>query len=767
MPHQITFQVEKIRFRQAATGWSVLSGRDTASSQAIIAAGVFHRVSEGEVICSRGRWQNHPVHGRQWISAAFELKDPKDDTTLLKFIHQVIFGPIAGLGLAKAKKIISTFGDNTLHIFAHQPEQLATIKGISNQHVRHIKHHWQQHQASKDALLFLASHGLSIEKSRQIIGSLSSHDLSELKAKPYALIHTAPGVGFKVIDELARACGISRHDPQRIEAAITELCQAGSAQYGHTCIPAIFLQLRAPKFLGLSSTELQLEQHLQALADQGRLILTTTSWDTLEAAKKRLLKPYQNDPATPLTYCYLPQIYHSELSLARHLIRARQTTTAPITKATLHTWMQDYQQEHGTELNDQQWQAVYHAMVEPIFILTGGAGVGKTTTLKAMLWAADRLSLHVGLASPTGRAAWRIKELTGRGAKTLHRLLEWHPHEAKFGRHEDRPLAEDLIIVDECSMLDLNLAQSLVAALRPGARIVFIGDPHQLPSVGAGAVLNDLITSGRIPTITLTQVFRQAGHSPIISASRAILDGKLPEFCTQQLAAPPPPAAGSWCHYEYCDSAAAIKSSMITMLEQHLAHLDPLRDIQVLTPMNKGEVGCDHLNLYLQDYFWQQRQASGHTTTHAEQPQPGALHIGDKVIQTSNNYDLQVFNGDIGYVIHRELSQQGTLAQVVVEFQDDQTARHVQYSAKALQDLRLGYAITIHKAQGSEFSAIVLPIVRQHQYMFSAHLLYTALTRAKHHLVILGDASVMAHALDQPAPPRFTRLAELVQQESL
>lgn len=764
MSHQITFQVEKIRFRQATTGWSVLSGRDTSNSRAIIAAGVFHHVSEGEVIGSRGRWQNHPVHGRQWISTAFELKDPNDDTTLLKFIHQVIFGQIAGLGLAKAKKIISTFGDNTLHIFTHKPEQLATIKGISPQHVAQIKHVWQQHQASKDALLFLASHGLSIEKSRQIIGSLSSHDLSELKAKPYALIHTAPGIGFKVIDELARACGISHNDPQRIEAAIIELCQAGAAQYGHTCIPSIFLQLRAPKFLGLPSTELHLEERLQALVDQGRLVLTTISWNQLEPAKKRLLEPYQSDSTTELNYCYLPQVYHRELSLARHLIRARQAAPAPITEATLRTWKQEYQQEHGTELNAQQWRAVYHAMVEPVFILTGGAGVGKTTTLKAMLWAADRLSLHVGLASPTGRAAWRIKELTGRGAKTLHRLLEWHPHEAKFGRHEDRPLAEDLIIVDECSMLDLNLAQSLVAAIRPGARIIFIGDPHQLPSVGAGAVLNDLITSGLIPTVTLTQVFRQAGHSPIIAASRAILDGQMPEFCSTESSSP---AGSSWCHYEYCDSAATIKTRMVTLLEQHLAHLDPLRHIQVLTPMNKGEVGCDSLNLYLQDYFWQRRSATEPPSRRDEPPRSGELHIGDKVIQTANNYDLQVFNGDIGYVIHRELSKQGTLAHVVVEYQDDQTARHVQYSGHALKDLRLGYAITIHKAQGSEFSAVVLPMVRQHQYMFSANLLYTALTRAKHHLLILGDASVMAHALDQPAPPRFTRLAELVKQDVL
>ena len=781
MKNHITFQVEKIRFRKEENGWSVLSVRDINTSKPVVTAGVFHQVNIGEVICSKGKWHNHHLFGQQWLSESFEIKDPTDHTTLLKFIHQVIFAEIDGLGKTKAKKIIATFGDDTLAIMETDPTRLADIKGITPKHVTQIKTVWAKHQASKDALLFLTSHGLSVEKSQRIIGALSTHDLSEFKSNPYSLIHKVTGIGFKLIDQIAQSCGIHRNDSQRIQAAILHLIQVRAAQYGHTCIPAVFLQHRLPEFLGLSQTEIQLNDHLDALSAQNYLILQQAAWQELDPAKQHLLSPYHPDQTQPVQYCYLPKIYEEELNLAQNVIQKHLTTKQPLTTTTFKQWMQDYQTESRIDLSAQQQQAVYHALVEPLFILTGGAGVGKTTTLKAILWAAKRLDLHVGLASPTGRGAQRIKEITAKPAKTLHRLLEWSPHEHSFNRHEDRTLAEDLIIVDECSMMDLFLARALFAALRPKSRIVIMGDPHQLPSVGVGAILKDLIATKLIPVITLTQIFRQALHSPIIRASQAILCGEVPEFCqtktpSSSLPSPssPPSPQSSWCHYEYLKSAPQIKAQMIRLFEDNLSHLDPLKDVQILTPMNKGELGCDSLNHFLQHYFLSRRAApaapSLQNKSKLKRPvntnqHTGSwvdLQVGDKVIQTVNNYELQVFNGDIGYVIHLETSKQQTLEQVIVEYRDGHTTRHVNFSADFLKDLRLAYAITIHKSQGSEFPAIILPVIRQHQHMITSNLLYTAFTRAKDNLVVLGDADIIHQALKHYAPPRFTRLTALI-----
>ena len=762
MNNTLTFQVEEIRFRKEDSGWSVLRVRDIKNSNKHTVAGIFHQVSPGEVLSSQGKWQNHRIFGKQWISQSCQIEDPTDHTTLITFIHQVIFAEITGLGKRTAEKILDKFGDHTLDIMDSKPQELAQVKGITTKRVDHIHKVWLKHRASKDALLFLSSYGLSVEKSRQILGALSTDDLSELKADPYALIHKVKGVGFKTIDDLARGCGIKDDDPKRVCAAISHLITSRSAQHGHSCIPKIFLVLRLPKFLSLNPQQIDLDEALQTMTKQQILVCATGSWTTLDQAQQKLLAAYQ-DPTKPVIYCYQPSVYENELDLAHNVAVKTKAPKNNFDSHTFDQWMADYRTETTLVLGEKQRQAVYHSIVEPLFILTGGAGVGKTTTLKAMIWAAERMGLHVGLASPTGRAAQRIKEVTSKAATTLHRLLEWSPSENTFCRHPDNPLAEDLIIVDECSMVDLFLAQALFAALRPNARLVLMGDPHQLPSVGAGAVLKNLIESHTIPTITLTEVFRQAAHSPIISASTSILSGDLPQFCLDSPSSPP--SSSSWCHYRYIESIPHIKQAIIETLNTHLSHLDPLQDVQILTPMNKGECGCDDLNRFLQDYFLKNISSKSSSAIKKTSDDPHFM-VGDKVIQTVNNYELQVFNGDIGYVIHCMTSKHNQLEGVVVQYGADSNTRAVGYSIKEMADLKLAYAVTIHKSQGSEFPAVIIPIVRHHQHMINRNLIYTALTRSKNYVVVCGDASLWIPALKHHSPPRFTRLTELISDRS-
>lgn len=786
MKNQLSFQVEEIRFRQKDTGWSVLSARHLQNSEKMIAAGIFHQVKPGVVISSEGQWQNHPVYGKQWLSETFTLGEPQDHKTLVRFLYQVLLSEVTGLGKRTAEKMVEEFAGKTLEVLDQDPEKLQKIKGISLKRSQEIHEVWQKHRASKDTLLFLSSHGLSVDKSRKILAALSTHELAELKKNPYILMGRVPGLGFRVIDGMARSCGVSLDDPARIRGGIHHLIQNGMDQFGHTCVPEVFLQIKLATFLGIKGGDGFVSDYLQSMADDGELILREGDFQDLESLKRDLLAPYIADISQPIRYCYKPLMYFQERELAERIVaqlaqrKALSGVTEKLDSSTFDAWMAEYKAESGISLNHQQKQAVYLALTEPFFILTGGAGVGKTTTLKAMIWAAERTDLHVGLASPTGRAAQRMKELTGRGAKTLHRLLEWSPFEGSFSRHAEKPLSEDLIVVDECSMVDLTLASALFDALPMRSRIVIMGDPHQLPSVGAGAVLWDLIQSQRIPVITLTEIFRQAAHSPIIRASQAILQGKVPEFCLpnpKQSEAPDEDrqedsqedsqeerqeqeeSSLSWCEYQSLRTPEQIYGQITQLISTRLAHLDALRDIQVLTPMNKGSLGCDGLNHHLQNHFLSQSDSSREA---AGPIKPGDFQVGDKVIQTVNNYELGVFNGDIGFVIHREVSKKQVLESLMVQFEDDHRSRAVSYSKATTAELRLAYAITIHKSQGSEFPAIILPVVWQHKLMMSSHLLYTALTRAKNTVVLLGDATVVQYALEKKVAPRFSRLQDLV-----
>ncbi|MCY4380653.1 MAG: AAA family ATPase [Proteobacteria bacterium] len=774
-PTTITFQIEEVRFNRPETGWSVLAVRNLDSGEQLVVTGQFQNAQAGEVMTSVGTPQKHPIFGAQWASVSYEYQDPIATESLVKFIQLVIFAEIPGLGKKSAEKIVGHFQEKTLDILDHHPEELAKIKGFSAKKIALIKQVWHTYRGKRHIVLFLTGHGLSVHQARQVLNHLPSPNLATLKQNPYVLIHRVSGLGFKRVDRLAISSGIAKEHPLRIRAAILFILKSSSEQYGHSCVPKLLLARRLPGLLGILPNQLHLDDHLHSLTQDGEIILTQGHLDELTPEKKHIvdqMAPHQSDDN--IIYCSLMTLHQSELRIVSQTIAMLKRPKIIFDQMTFNQWLMDYQSESGLILNSQQKQAVFSALTEPIFIVTGGAGVGKSTTLNAMLWVAKRAGDHVALASPTGRAAQRIKEVTGESAKTLHRLLEWSPHESCFGRNEDKPLTEDLVLIDECSMIDLYLGKSLWEALAvKRTRLVLMGDPHQLPSVGPGRLLADLIASQQVPTITLNEVFRQAAHSPIIQASQAILAAKMPNCFPgphQQL----PPAntntdqdtlnTTTSCSYQNVRSPREMYQAIRALVAKTFGHFEPLTDIQVLTPINKGPYGCDGLNIYLQNYFQKQSSKSPH---HNDIPAPSEAKtfvVGDKVIQTVNNYELGVFNGDIGYVLHKDVTKDHKLDSLVVRFHQVDTGggRNVNYSKQHLADLKLAYAITIHKAQGSEFPVVIIPVVKEHRYMLSGNMLYTALTRAKKHAVFLGDMTCVADALKTHAiHPRFTGLQHL------
>ena len=661
------------------------------------------------------------------------------------------------------------FQDRTLEVLDHNPEELLTLKGFTQKRVDKIIAVWQQYRSPRQMLLFLIQHGLPMAKARRVLKALEGSDFAEFQANPYRLLSDTdslrvPGLGFKTVDRLARSCGIDPYSPSRIQAGILYLIRNGIEQYGHSCIPKKFIEVKVPNFLELlPKRDWDLDACLDQMEKQEDLIAVQGSLSDLNSDQRRILASFLSSEEGPVTFYYLPKYLRLERLVAEKIEFALSRNKEEFSQELMDRWLVDMQSELGLSLHGKQKEAVYGAMVQPLFVLTGGAGVGKTTTLRAILWMSERLDQHVALATPTGRAAQRIKELTGQSAKTVHRLLEWQPHEFKFGRNAQKPLSEDLVIVDESSMVDLSLAGALMEAISfKRTRLVLMGDPHQLPSVGPGCVLADLLASQVIPSITLTEVFRQARYSPIIQASQSLLDGQVPDFCRK--ASPPSIDSESWCYYEHHANPEEIPQAILNILRTRWSEESVFSDVQILTPVNKGNCGCDGLNQFLQHYF-QTSVFKNPRFLKLSPPHPTqrSFYPKDKVIQTVNNYHLNVFNGDIGYVVHCEFDGKNQLDSIMVQFQDTTQKRAVTYSKADLKELRLAYAITIHKSQGSEFSSIVVPIMRHHKHMLSSHLLYTALTRAKNHVVFLGDVATLQEALVQKQQhPRYTRLAQLL-----
>lgn len=687
--------VREVRFASPDGRFAVLRVEREANGEEIAVVGDVAGLAPGEDVRFRGRWEEHERFGGRFRAVGFTPVLPTNKQGLERFLGS---GLIPGIGKQLAKRLVDRFGDRTLDVITTQSARLREVPGIGKQRAEAIAEAVRARRAEAENLSFLHSLGLGPALSRKLLKKYGPRTVQVLKDDPYLAAEEVPGVGFKTADQMGRAAGIGPGDPRRAAGAVLHLV-GRAADEGHVFLPREELRERAAR----------LEVPV-ALIDPA-----------VEQLAARELLVCEEDRV------YAPPLFRAEVRAAERLARLARPRSGrgdALAKLSLP--------EHLSEL---QRHAVATALSNGLMVLTGGPGTGKTTTVEAIVQAHEALELRVRLCAPTGRAAKRMSEASGREASTIHRLLEWSPATGSFSRGADEPLDADLVLVDEASMLDLTLARALLEAIPPTASLVLVGDVDQLPPVGAGQVLRELIASERAPVVRLDTVFRQAQRSAIVRGAHAILAGRVP---------PPTPRGEKGpgdLFLVRADDADAIAERLAGTLRRipEAYGLDARRDVQVLVPMRKGPLGTERLNALLQ------------AELNPASARGAGLRAGDKVMQLRNDYEREVFNGDIGWV---QRVEDGV---TYVAF--DSGLRS--YKADDLDALTLAYASTIHKAQGSEFPAVVVVLHGAHSVLLSRALVYTAVTRARRLVVIVGDERALARAARTVGSSRaFCRLAE-------
>lgn len=693
--------------------------------------GLLPGIVVGESLRVRGHWETHPRFGRQLRVESYELVRPATKQALIAYLSG---GLAKGIGPKRAKIIAEHFGDALLDILDNYPERLTEAPGIGPKHAAALAQAWQEHKDTHRIMLFLHKHGVGPALAARIYKQYGSQAMHILENEPYRLAREVRGVGFLTADRLAQQAGWRLDDPQRLRAALLHVLQV-AFQDGHFFLSQEKLFAAAQPLV--QADEQRLELALQQSVEAGEIVA--------EAA-----------PTGDIGY-FLPEAWKAEMELAGLLLyhirdEAYCDTRAepakdplcprPPSPEHIRSWLDYRQAMGGLALTEAQTNAVIQAFQHPITIITGGPGTGKTAITRALADLAMALGYRLALCSPTGRAAKRLSELSGQPASTIHRLLAWDPRLGRFRYSGANLLPIDLLIVDEASMLDALLARDLLRAVPRSAHIVFIGDADQLPSVGPGHFLPDLIASGRFPVIFLTEIFRQEAGSDIITNAHLIRAGQMPRF-----------VRGAHWRGEDCvlmerETAEEAAQAVLKVATRSLPSLGfAPEEIQVITPMYRGPAGVSALNAALQEAL--------------NPPAPERAEIrrgdtifreGDRVLQTANDYDRNVFNGDIGRIERIDLQQQS----LVVRFD----LGPVVYSLAELEQLELAYALTVHKAQGSEYPAVIIVIHSSHFIMLRRNLLYTALTRAEKMAVIVGDRKGLWKAVTTLGEnERLTRLA--------
>ena len=674
-------------------------------------------LTPGETLRVHGRWSHHPKFGEQFRVDRYEPIVPATITGIQKYLGS---GMIKGIGPVFAKRLVETFGAETLQVIETAPARLAEVPGIGPKRQQRIATAWAEQREIREVMLFLQGHGVSPAYAVKIFKTYGQAAIATVRENPYRLARDIRGIGFKTADKIARELGIPADSPLRATAGILHTLQELTDE-GHVYVPEAEL---------LRATEETLEIPAALLPE---------ALATLVSDEAVVVEPISAGRAV-----YLTALHVSESQVARRaadLLRAPRAVS-PIDMTHALAWVE---QKTGLALTEEQRQAVCLALQEKLLIITGGPGTGKTTILQAVIRLLEEKKLRVHLASPTGRAAKRLAEVTGHEATTLHRLLEWNPREGGFQRNARNPLETDFVVVDEVSMLDVLLAHHLLQAIPLAATLLLVGDADQLPSVGPGTVLRDLLGVAGIPAIRLTTIFRQAARSRIVSNAHRVNRGQLPDLSV--------PAADQAQDFFFLseEDPARLQQLIVDLAHRRLPTrygLDPLADIQVLTPMHRGPIGAGQLNAALQAAVNPPRAGA------AELLRGGRIfRVGDRVLQLRNNYDKAVFNGDLGRIAAIDPIQQAVMVQV-----DD---REVSYDFSDADELTLAYAMTVHKSQGSEYPAVILVMHPTHYPMLQRNLLYTALTRAKRLLVVVGTKKALAIATRNDAiRRRFSRLAE-------
>ncbi len=697
--------IDRVTYHNPDSGYTIARLAVEGERERVTIVGALASVQEGENVEVEGLWENHPKYGKQLKIENYKTVYPSTLEGIQKYLGS---GMIKGIGAVSAKRIVTHFGAETLDIIDADPQRLGEVPKLGQKRVDLIAAAWGEQRQIKDVMVFLQSHGITTGYAVKIFKEYGQEAIHKVRSNPYRLERDVAGIGFRIADRIAQNLGLGREAPARVQAGIRYLLTQ-AADDGHVFLPAVELMERAREIL-----EINAELLPPALED-------------LRA---------DDGVVTEGTHYYLPPLHRAEVGAASSLQRLLRAPAEPL-QIVRET------DEDGLELALAQKQAVELVAVSKVMVLTGGPGTGKTTVTRRILRLLEEGELKVALCSPTGRAAKRLSEACGREARTIHRLLEFQPAERQFKKGYDDRLEIDALIVDEASMIDVVLMNALLRALPDAARLVLVGDVDQLPSVGPGNVLRDIIDSGEIPVVRLTQIFRQDEASHIVRNAHLINDGAMPVIDNS--------VSADFYFARESDPAkvvALVEELCAARLPGH-GGWDPLRDIQVLSPMYRGETGALNLNQRLQ----QRLNAGGRPYHH----RGNELRVGDKVMQVKNNYDKGVFNGDMGIVERLDADKQ------ILWVRFDYA---VEYDQADLDELMLAYAISTHRSQGSEFPVVVLPLTTQHYVMLQRNLLYTAITRAKKMVVIVGTDKALKLAIENDeVARRFTTLKERLRGE--
>jgi len=707
--------IERITFQSDESGYTIAKLKEPRSIETVCIVGSMPHLKPGETVRCQGEYKMHPVYGKQFVVESSKTEAPADVVGIKKYLGS---GLIKGIGPKYAARIVEKFKEKTLDIIDKYPERLLEVEGLGIKKKELITNCWNEQKSIRDVMIFLQSHGTSPTYAQKIFKTYGANSIKVVTENPYRLSRDIFGVGFKKADTIAEKLGIDKESDERIDAGI-EFILSNNSDDGHVCLPETELLQQASDMLEVS-LEL-IAKRIKPLTDDLRI-------EAHEIVYSGKLEKF----------IWFRPLYMAEAGICRHAARIKYgiSTLREVDTEKAIDWAQTLL---SINLAENQKRAVKQALIDKIQIITGGPGTGKSTITKAILTITEKLTDKIILAAPTGRAAKRMSEITGKKASTIHALLEYSFKEGKFKKGIDNPLDCDLIVIDEASMIDTLLMNNLLKAIPDHARVIFVGDIHQLPSVGCGNVLKDMIASRVIPVTQLTEIFRQALGSKIITNAHKINSGTFPDLYNTQ---------DSDFFFIEADEQEDVLRDILALVANRLPKkygFDPIHHIQVLAPMKKGMIGTENLNVVLQ-----------------EQLNPNKDHLqwggksfrsGDKVMQIRNNYTKEVFNGDIGKIVSISPEDQ----EIVVSFDE----KEVVYDFSDLNELVLAYAVSVHKYQGSECPCVVMPVHTAHFKLLHRNLLYTGVTRGKKLVVLVGSKKAVVLAVkNDEVKRRYTGLQQ-------